>query len=125
MNRLTEKNKQYLNAIDTGVTDLDKIVSGYTGGFCDSQVEKCWANTASNNHECDSYCLDHLDVWLYDLLSSIVFVRNLDLRMQPIPNDQDIKPNDQDIKQVQEIDLDDTDGAYHCELHISTQTIPS
>lgn len=82
-------NQEYLNTIDEGflIPDLDKIISGYTGGICDSKTNStktCWTDSAHNNHGCDTYCIQNADVWLFDLLNSVVNAKQEDLVLQPI-----------------------------------------
>lgn len=53
------------------IPELGDIISEYTGGVCDAQTQggsQCWYN----NKNCENYCFDNLDSWLYNLFKSVI-----------------------------------------------------
>lgn len=61
---------QNISSVDELIPDISQIISEYTGGVCDAITQEgsqCWYN----HDNCDHYCFETLDNWLYKIIEQV------------------------------------------------------
>lgn len=140
MENLYKQNlQQYLEDIDSIpelIPDIGSIINEYSGNECvlyTDNAKKCWSyGLNEQKFNCDQYCVDNIDNWLYPFFKQIQLNRqNIDNYSVTVSDGN----RDNNILYVHHIDLEsfsattyDTtltfdfkDGMYVSEININTE----
>lgn len=77
-NQYEENLQQYLaniSSVPEIIPDIGNIIAEYAGGECAAYTNgggKCWSyNINEQNFDCNQYCIDNIDQWMYGLIKQI------------------------------------------------------